>query len=217
MTSVTGGQEVAALEPSPRRPSRRRLVVLALVAVVGIGTSLFLWTAGRVWWVARQDSRPPSDAIVVLGASQFDGRPSSWFAARLTHALDIYEAGVAPRIITVGGNQPGDRFTEASAGRSWLLDHGVDADAVIALGVGANTLDSMRAVDELYEDQGWRSAVIVTDPWHSLRARTMARDLGIDAETSPTRQGPAVRERSTEIHQILRETAALWTYRLFSR
>ena len=192
------------------------MVVLGLVGVLGVLTSLFLWTAGRIWWVARQDARPPSDAIVVLGASQFDGRPSSWFAARLAHALDLYEEDVAARIITVGGNQPGDRFTEASAGRRWLVDRGVDPEVVIALGVGADTLESMRAVDDLYEEERWDSAVLVTDPWHSLRARTMARDLGIDAETSPTRQGPAVRERSTQIRQILRETVALWTYRLTS-
>jgi uncharacterized SAM-binding protein YcdF (DUF218 family) len=193
----------------PRRPLGwvALLVLLALLAV-------FFGTAVRIWWVARQDARPRSDAIVVLGASQYNGRPSSWFEARLDHARSLYEQGVAPRIVTVGGNQPGDEFTEAGAGRRWLVDHGVPATAVIAVETGSDTLDSLKAVDRVYETNGWDSAVIVTDPWHSYRSRAMARDLGIDAETSPTRQGPAVRERGTQLTQILRETIAYWDYRL---
>ena len=91
-------------------------------------------TAGRVWWFARQDDRRTSDAIVVLGAAQFDGRPSSVFTARLVHARDLWQDDVAPRIITVGGNRAGDRFTEASAGKRWLAEHGVPADRVVAVG-----------------------------------------------------------------------------------
>ena len=94
-------------------------LVLTVVAIVG-------GTAARVWWVARQDDRPRSDAIVVLGASQFDGRPSPVFKARLDHAKNLYDAGVAPRIVTVGGGAPGDRFTEARAGARYLRDKGVD-------------------------------------------------------------------------------------------
>ena len=78
-------------------------------------------TAGRVWWFARQDDRRVSDAIVVLGAAQFDGRPSSVFTARLVHARDLCKDHVAPRIITVGGNRAGDRFTEA-VGRQDVAD-----------------------------------------------------------------------------------------------
>jgi uncharacterized SAM-binding protein YcdF (DUF218 family) len=174
----------------------------------------FFATAAVIWWTARQDSRPPSDAIVVLGASQYNGRPSSWFEARLDHAKKLYEQGVAARIVTVGGNQPGDEFTEAGSGRRWLIDHGVPADSVFALETGSDTLESMKAVKGLFQSEHWKSAVIVTDPWHSYRSRAMARDLGIDAATSPTRQGPAVRQRGTQITQIFRETIAYWDYRL---
>jgi uncharacterized SAM-binding protein YcdF (DUF218 family) len=195
----------------PRRPLRW-LALLVLAAVLAV----FLGTALKIWWVARHDARPRSDAIVVLGASQYNGRPSSWFEARLDHARTLYKQGVAPRIVTVGGNQPGDEFTEAGSGRRWLIDHGVPADAVIALETGSDTLASLEAVDRLFESRKWESAVIVTDPWHSYRSRAMARDLGIDAATSPTRQGPAVRERGTEVTQIIRETIAYWHYRLFN-
>jgi len=195
----------------PRRPLRW-VAVLLIAAVLAV----FVGTAFKIWWVARHDTRPRSDAIVVLGASQYNGRPSSWFEARLDHARTLYKQGVAPRIVTVGGNQPGDEFTEAGSGRRWLIDHGVPADSVIALETGSDTLASLKAVDRLFESRHWDSAVIVTDPWHSYRSRAMARDLGIDAATSPTRQGPAVRERGTEVAQIIRETIAYWHYRLFN-
>jgi uncharacterized SAM-binding protein YcdF (DUF218 family) len=183
-------------------------VVLVLLAVVAA-------TAGRVWWVARHDQHPRSDAIVVLGASQFDGRPSAVFRARLDHARALWEAGVAPRVVTVGGGRPGDRFTEGAAGARYLQDHGVTS--VVAVGEGSDTLRSLKAVDRLFEGRGWHSAVIVTDPWHSLRSRRMAQDLGLEAYTSPTRSGPAVATRGTEVRYIARETAAYLYYRLFHR
>ena len=188
----------------------RRLVALlvALVLLVVGGT------AASIWWVARQDDRPRSDAIVVLGASQFDGRPSSVFEARLEHAKRLYDAGVAPRVVTVGGGAPGDRTTEGAAGARYLESRGVDA---VAVPEGRDTLQSLRAVDRLFDDRGWASAVVVTDPWHSLRSRTMARDLGIEAETSPTRSGPSVRTRGTQARYIARETAAYLYYRLLGR
>ena len=188
----------------------RRLVAAAVVAVLQVVGG----TAVSIWWTARQDDRPQSDAIVVLGASQFDGRPSSVFKARLQHARALWEDGVAPRVVTVGGSQPGDRTTEAEAGAAFLAERGVD---VVAVPEGRNTLESMEAVDALMTDEGWQSAVLVTDPWHSLRSRTMARDQGIEAQTSPTRAGPSVRTRGTQIRYILRETAAYLYYRVLGR
>ena len=186
-----------------------------LAAVVLVPVLVFVGTAARVWWVARHDSHPRSDAIVVLGASQFDGRPSKVFQYRLDHALHLWEQGVAPRIVTVGGGRPGDRFTEAAAGARYLQEHGVTS--VVPVPVGSDTLESLKAVDAEFTKRGWKSAVIVTDPWHSLRSRRMAQDLGIEAHTSPTRSGPAVRTRGTEARYIARETAAYLYYRLFHR
>lgn len=188
----------------------RRLVSFAVLAVLAV----LLWTAGSIWWVARQDTRPTSDVIVVLGASQFDGRPSSVFKARLQHARALYDADVAPRVITVGGGRPGDRTTEAEAGAAFLRDRGVE---VVAVPEGRNTLQSVEAVEQLMSENGWRTAVLVTDPWHSLRARTMARDVGITAETSPTRAGPSVRTRGTQLRYIARETLALLYYEVLGR
>jgi uncharacterized SAM-binding protein YcdF (DUF218 family) len=189
---------------------RRVVAVLVLTPVL-----VFLGTAARVWWVARHDSHPRSDAIVVLGASQFDGRPSTVFRSRLDHALELWQEGVAPRVVTVGGGRPGDRFTEAAAGARYLRERGVTA--VVPLGTGSDTLQSLKAVHTEFDRRGWHSAVIVTDPWHSLRSRRMAQDLGMEAHTSPTRSGPAVRTRGTEVRYITRETAAYLYYRLFHR
>jgi uncharacterized SAM-binding protein YcdF (DUF218 family) len=189
----------------------RRLVALVVLAVLAVP----LGTAARVWWVARQDQHPHADAIVVLGASQFDGRPSAVFRARLDHAAHLFAQGVAPRIVTLGGGAPGDRFTEAQAGARYLRQHGVSA--VVEVGVGRDTLQSLKALKEAFRARGWRSAVLVTDPWHSLRSRRMATDLGIDAHTSPTRSGPAVRSRTTEAWYVARETAAYLYYRVFHR
>ncbi|SDY09114.1 Uncharacterized SAM-binding protein YcdF, DUF218 family [Modestobacter sp. DSM 44400] len=180
--------------------------VTALVLLVGS-------TALAIWWTARQDARPASDAIVVLGSAQYNGVPSSIFEARLEHALDLYSDGVAPVVVTVGGKKSGDAFTEAEAGRDYLAAAGIPADGLLAVPEGVDTLESMRAVASVFADRGWSSAVLVTDPWHAMRAERMAEDAGIDATSSPTRQGPAVQTRATQFRYILRETAAYLLYR----
>ena len=186
-----------------------RVVAAAVLAVVLLVAS----TALAIWWTARQDSTPDSDAIVVLGSAQYNGVPSSIFEARLEHAIALYEAGVAPMIVTVGGKADGDQFTEAEAGRDYLSGSGVPPDALLAVPEGGDTLESIRAVSSTFTDRGWSTAVLVSDPWHAMRAERMAEDAGIDAESSPTRQGPAVQTRTTQFRYILRETAAYLLYR----
>lgn len=181
-------------------------VVLAAVLVV-------VSTAVAIWWTARQTAAPTSDAIVVLGSAQYNGVPSSIFEARLEHALALYGDGVAPVVVTVGGRGTGDEFSEAEAGRDYLAAAGVPDDALLAVPEGVDTLESMRAVSAVFDEQGWSSAVLVTDPWHAMRAERMASDAGMEATSSPTRQGPAVQTRATQFRYILRETAAYLLYR----
>jgi uncharacterized SAM-binding protein YcdF (DUF218 family) len=189
---------------------RRGVIAVVLLIVLSV-----LWVAFHIWWVAREDDHPRSDAIVVLGASQYNGVPSPVFAARLEHALALYRLGVAPRIVTVGGKEPGDTYTEAASGAAYLHQHGVPSTALIADQTGRDTLQSVRAVDATFRDHGWRTAVLVTDPWHCLRARAMARYVGISAVTSPERTGPAVASRSVEVRYIARETEAYIYFKLF--
>jgi uncharacterized SAM-binding protein YcdF (DUF218 family) len=200
--------------PAPPARAGRGWVFRLVVGALMVATLIVGGTAFRVWQVARVDDRRTVDAVVVLGAAQYDGEPSSIFSWRLRHAQVLYEEGIAPLIVTTGGGQAGDATTEAEAGRAYLLERGVPADAVVAVGEGSDTLGSLQAVAGVAEAAGWNSALLVSDPWHSLRARTMARDAGLDAWTSPTRSGPVVQTRETQFRYILRETAALLFYRL---
>lgn len=170
-------------------------------------------TATAIWWTARQDAQPESDAIVVLGTAQYNGVPSSIFEARLEHALALWEDGVAPVVVTVGGKASGDQFSEAEAGRDYLADAGIPTEDLLAVPEGVDTLESMRVVAAAFDERGWSTAVLVTDPWHAMRAERMAEDSGMEASSSPTRQGPAVQTRATQFRYILRETAAYLLYR----
>ena len=189
------------------------LVTRLVLAVIRAAVLLVVATAGTIWWTARQDARPASDAIVVLGSAQYDGVPSSIFEARLEHALRLWQDGVAPVVVTVGGKADGDRFTEAEAGAQYLAQAGVPGDALLPVPEGVDTLESMRSVSAAFDERGWSTAVLVTDPWHAMRTQRMAEDAGIDATTSPTRQGPSVYSRTTQVRYIFRETAAYLLYR----
>ncbi|MCP2093052.1 MULTISPECIES: YdcF family protein [Actinosynnema] len=191
-----------------RYVQRTLLGGIAIVLIVTGGTTF------RVWQVARDDDRTHADMAVVLGAAQYNGVPSDVLAARLEHARRLYEQDVVDYIVTTGGRQPGDNFTEGEAGRIWLEERGVPADRVIEIGEGTDTLGSIKAVAERAHERSLTTAVIVSDPWHSLRARTMAEDQGLDAWTSPTRSGPNVQTREMQLYYIRRETMALMYYHL---
>lgn len=200
---------MTSVEPRPVLRFLRRLVLgVLLVGGLVVGGTTF-----RVWQVARDDDRTRADVVLVLGAAQYDGTPSKVLEARLKHAKNLFDEGVAPYIVTTGGNQPGDEYTEAIAGVNWLIGKGVPEDRIVPVGEGNDTLGSLQAAAAEIHGRGWRTAVIVSDPWHSLRARTMANDVGLDAWTSPTHSGPIVQTRETQIRYILYETAALLYYR----
>jgi len=184
-----------------------RLVALGLLAALLVPVVV----AARVVQVAGRDERVPADAIVVLGASQLDGRPGPVLQARLEHALQLYQEGLAPLVVTTGGNREGDRFTEAGSAETWLVGEGVPAESVAAVPVGGNTLDSLLPVAELAATSGWeRGALVVSDPWHVYRVRTMADDLGLPvAGTSPTRTGPSTEVATRVASYVARETAGV--------
>jgi uncharacterized SAM-binding protein YcdF (DUF218 family) len=217
VTSTPQRSRAAHRDEPPRRgfghAIARWLSRLVLGAVL-IGIVVVGGTAVRVWQVARINDYTPADAIVVLGAAQYGGTPSSVFEARLEQARKLYESGVAPLVVTVGGKLPGDQYTEAAAGKMYLTEQGVPADAIVAVEDGSDTLRSIEAVGDEMRARDLSSAVLVSDPWHSLRTRTMARDDGLDAWTAPTRQGPAVFTRESQLHGIARETGALLWYQL---
>lgn len=196
------------------QPGAGRWIGRALLGAVLIALLLVGGTGFRVWQVARADERQPADMIVVLGAAQYNGEPSRVLEARLRHAKTLYDEGLAQHVVTVGGRQVGDQYTEAQASRRWLSEHGVPAERIVAVGSGSDTYGSLRAVAAESSHRGWQTALIVSDPWHSLRARLMAEDFGLYAYASPTRSGPTVWTRETQLEQIVRETGALLYYRM---
>ena len=165
---------------------RTLLRYLGGVALVGLLVVAGTWV--RVAQIADRDERAAADAIVVLGAAQYDGDPSPVFRARLDHAAQLYRDGVAPRIVTIGGGRPDDVTTEGQAGAVYLTGAGIDPAALVPVGAGADTLASLRAADGVLAARGWTSVVLVTDPPHAARSALMARDLGWSVQTSPVRE-----------------------------
>ena len=140
----------------------------------------------QVWSVGRSSGTREVDAIVVMGVAQYDGRPSPQLQARLDHVLTLWKAGVAKLVVTTGGNQPGDRFTEARASADYLVAGGIPEAAISMEDIGSTTLQSLQGVAEILRSRGLSSVEIVTDPYHALRSRLIAQDLGLTAYVSPT-------------------------------
>lgn len=189
-----------------------RLAARLLAVVVLLGALAAGVTAVRVVQAGRSDEARSADVLVVLGAAQFDGRPQEYLEARLQHARRLFESGTAPRIMTLGGKQPGDRFTEGEAGKEWLVAHGVPADRVVAVGEGSDTLGSVKAGAAVMADHDWTSAVVVTDPWHELRSTTMLEDQGVTVYGSPTPTGPSHGGAWVVTRYVARETVAYLAY-----
>ena len=178
-----GGEVQEVSRPLSGRPTRFLAVTfVGLAAVLG-------FTTFRVWQAGTDDDRRPVDAIVVLGAAQYDGRPSPVFAARLDHAIDLFRAGVAPRIVVTGGKADGDRVTEGAAARAYLTAHGIPPDAILGGDTSRTTLASIRAVAGVLRDHDLAKAVFVSDPTHMLRVLRMAHDSASTATGRPP--GPA--------------------------
>lgn len=187
-----------------RRRHRWWRVALALVVVL-LGYYVFNLVA--VWRTGVGDQVRPVDAIVVLGAAQYDGRPSPQLAARLDHVVDLWERDLAPLVVVTGGKQPGDRFTEADASRRYLVDRGVPDAAILEENAAHTTYDSLVGVRDLLVERDLRRVLLVTDPFHSLRSRLIAQEVGLVAYVSPTRTSPVRGAKSFGLH--LKEAAGI--------
>jgi uncharacterized SAM-binding protein YcdF (DUF218 family) len=184
---------------------------LTLAGLV-VATAVIGYAAFRIWDQGNRDERPAADAIVVMGAAQYDGRPSPIFAARLDHAIDLFHAGVAPVLIVTGGKAEGDRTTEAASAREYAIRHDVPDEAILAEDQSRTTLQSIRGVAGLLRDHGLESAVFVSDPSHMLRVLRMASDEGITGYGSPTRTSPLERDPVRRVDAIVHELGALAVY-----
>lgn len=185
--------------PRPRRWWRRHWILSSFGLLLVLVLGYFFGTFFQVRAQAGRDERRPADAIMVLGAAQFDGVPSPVLEARLSHALDLWREGVAPIIVVTGGKQPGDRVTEATASAEWLLANGVPDEAIRREVQGRTSWESIAASSRFLLAEGRGRVVLVSDPYHMLRIKGIAREVGLDPYTSPTRTSP---EPNVLRHQV---------------
>jgi uncharacterized SAM-binding protein YcdF (DUF218 family) len=210
MTVQSAPAVVRPVRPRPRRRWPRLVARAGLVLVLLVGAYLAV-TFVQVYRASRHDGARAADAIVVLGAAQYDGRPSPVLQDRLDHALALYEQGLADRIVLTGGRQEGDRFTEATTGYNYLRDQGVPDEALLKEVDGNSTWESLRASARFLLGEDMGSVVLVTDDYHAYRVEAIAEDIGLDATVSPT---DSRLTGTGQLRQLLRETAAVALGRL---
>jgi uncharacterized SAM-binding protein YcdF (DUF218 family) len=198
------------LVPPVRRrppPGRIRRIVLRVVSIgLLLLIAYFVVTFVEVYRASTHDGARPADAIVVLGAAQYNGTPSPVLQDRLDHALDLYGAGLADTIVVTGGRREGDRFTEATTGYNYLREHGVPDAALMKEVDGTSTWESLAASARFLKDAGKTKVVLVSDGYHAYRVEQIAEDLGLDASVSPSETRLLQAE---ELRQVLRETVAV--------
>ena len=182
-----------------------RVLRHALVLAVLAGVIVYTISLVMVLVVSQQDERRPVDAIVVLGAAQYNGRPSPVLRARLNHALSLYRDQLAPLVVVTGGIGRGDTTSEAVVGRRYLVAHGIPEGAVAAQGEGRTTMASMSAVTAWLHARGLRRVLLVSDPFHMFRLRLEARRTGLEAYTSPTESSPISDNPVLELRYLFAE------------
>jgi uncharacterized SAM-binding protein YcdF (DUF218 family) len=184
---------------------------------VVVGVVVFIGATGLAVWRAAHDDEARHvervDLIAVLGAAEYAGRPSPVFQGRLKHAIGLYREHFATRVLVLGGKRPGDITTEGDAGRNWLIANGLPDSAVDAEPIGNTTLESLHAAAEFMRVHHLSSVFLVSDPWHNLRIRRMARDLGLRAYVSATWHS-AAKGRWTRMSGYSRGTFAYLYYRI---
>jgi uncharacterized SAM-binding protein YcdF (DUF218 family) len=190
------------------------LAGVATVAAVAAVASYRIWERGAIDEAAVVGT---ADAIVVLGAAQYDGRPSPVFRARIDHAIDLWRAGRAPLLVMTGGRREGDRTTEAAAARAYAIAAGVPAQAILAEELGRSTLESLEGVARIAAAEGIGPLLFVSDRAHMLRVIQIARDLGLEAYGSPATRSPTDATLGRRIDATIYELLALAWYRLGGR
>ena len=186
------------------------LVVLILISIGGYW--VYLYRAVRS--SAGRDEAKVSDAIIVLGAAQYNGRPSKILKARLDHALELYKRGFAKSIITTGGYGPDPNYSEAQVSTEYLMKHGVSLIDIVTEQASLTTHDSIRAATVLMKSKDWKTVVVVSDGFHLYRLKEMFEDEGIVAYTSPAPASPIESSASQRFWYSLREVFLFSAYRL---
>lgn len=183
-----------------------KVVRRILTVVVVANFALWVTSAAAVLIWSNRDEARPAQAIVVLGAAQYAGKPSPVLRARLDHALDLWNRHLASLLILTGGTGLGDTTSEAAVGRNYARKRGVPDSAILVESEGRTTSESMRAVAGMLEVRGLQSALLVSDPFHMLRLRILARRFGFTPYTSPTQTSPISPNREERWKYIFSES-----------
>ncbi|HSK98055.1 MAG TPA: YdcF family protein [Euzebyales bacterium] len=176
--------------------------VLLLLVLLYVGVTFI-----QVWRASRHDGARPAQAIIVLGAAQYDGRPSPVLRARLDHVVELYADDIAPLVVVTGGSKQGDRFTEAEASAAYLSDQGVPGGAIERETTGSTSYESLAATARFLRERDVTDVVLVSDPFHAYRIGAISREVGMRAAVSPT-PSSAVGGQARWRH-LLRETGGV--------
>jgi uncharacterized SAM-binding protein YcdF (DUF218 family) len=174
------------------------------------------WMGAVLLWSSFDYARP-SESIVVLGAAQYDGRPSPVLKARLDHAMDLWDRHFARLLILTGGRGAGDTTSEAAVGKTYAKKHGVPEELILMEPEGRTTRESMKAVARILENRGMNTAIVVSDPFHMLRLWILGRRFGFIPYTSPTRTSPISPNREKRWRYMLGESVKAPMAFLFER
>ena len=180
-----------------------------LVALPLLGAFVWGLLALAVYLFSLRDEARAADAIIVLGAAQYDGKPSPVLRARLDHAIELHNAGMAPMLIVTGGVGVGDTVSEAEVSQRYARKAGIPEGKILVEKAGLSTDESMRTVAAMMERRGLQSAVLVSDPFHMLRLRILAARVGIRGYSSPTRTSPIAGGSAAEWKHVVRESIIL--------
>lgn len=174
------------------------------------------WMGAVLVW-SSMDQAQPAGSIVVLGAAQYDGRPSPVLRARLDHGIDLWNKGMGKLLIVTGGRGYGDTTSEAAVGRAYARKHGIPDTVIVLENKGRTTRESMLAVSELLSARGISTAILVSDPFHMLRLSILGRRFGLTTYTSPTRTSPISPNREERWRYMLSESVKAPLAFLFER
>jgi uncharacterized SAM-binding protein YcdF (DUF218 family) len=188
----------------PRSPFfLRRRVILGSIGVI---VALWLASVAMVLTWALQDDAQKADAIVVMGAAQYQGKPSPVLRARLDHALALWQRGLAPMVLLTGGIGEGDTASEAAVSRVYMMGRGVPDAAILLEHDGRTSAQSLRAAVSLLRTRGLGTAVVVSDTFHMLRLEILGRRYGINPYTSPALPTPGAQRLLRQWGTLLAES-----------
>jgi uncharacterized SAM-binding protein YcdF (DUF218 family) len=186
-----------------------RRFLLLVAGALGGAVLLWLTSAAVVLWAGYRPDARPVDVILVAGAAQYNGRPSPVLQARVDHAIALWRAGMAPRLLFTGGVGEGDTVSEGEVARRYAVARGVPDSAIMVERAGQTSAESVQAAASLMKKAGLQTAILVSDTYHMLRLELLARRAGIRPYRSPAPASPIDRDRATHRRYVLRESLLL--------